>query len=116
MSFGQYLEQLTSAGAAMVLTATEVVGDTAARAGNMPLVTYAAYLLLAYQLQRVFKYNGMGLTNAYWNAYTNITHTVIGMVIFREKLSSQQLVGIALVTLGIVLLGRGDPHGRKGEI
>ena len=61
-----------------MLTATEVVADAAAKVGNQAAITYGGYMVLAYELQEVFKHNGIGLTNAYWNALTNVTHTLIG--------------------------------------
>ena len=91
---------------AMVLTAIEVVGDTAAKVGNQPAITYVSYMALAHELQRIFKHNGIALTNAYWNAMTNVTHTLIGTLYFDEKLSTSQYLGIALVTVGILLLGQ----------
>ena len=91
---------------ALVLTAIEVVGDTAAKVGTQPALTYASYLGLAHELQRILPHNGMALTNAYWNAMTTVTHAVIGTLYFDEQLSSTQYLGIGLVTLGILLLGQ----------
>jgi multidrug transporter EmrE-like cation transporter len=107
----QWLQGTTALGGALVLTATEVVADTAAKVGNQAAITYGGYMVLAYELQEVFKHNGIGLTNAYWNALTNVTHTLIGRQIFGEVLSTQQYVGIGLVTAGIFLMGMGDSHG-----
>jgi multidrug transporter EmrE-like cation transporter len=92
-------------GSALVLTATEVVGDTAAKLGETPAITYASYAALAYQLQHVLRRNSLALTNAYWNAFTNVTHTAIGVMFFGEKLTPTQYAGIGAVTLGILLLG-----------
>jgi multidrug transporter EmrE-like cation transporter len=91
---------------ALVLTAIEVVGDTAAKVGNQPAVTYASYLALAHELQRILPHNGLAVTNAYWNAMTNVTHALIGTLYFDEPLSTAQYWGIAFVTAGILLLGQ----------
>jgi len=107
----RFLEATTALGGALVLTATEVVGDTAAKVGNQESVTYGSYVVLAYELQHIFKHNGIGLTNAYWNAFTNVTHTLIGWRFFGEVLTTEQYAGIALVTAGIYLMGMGDEHG-----
>ncbi len=93
--------------AAALLTVTEVVGDTAAKVGGHPQLTYGSYLLLAYELQHVFRRNGIALTNGYWNAFTNVTHTLLGRFLFNETLSTHQYAGLALVTVGICLLGNG---------
>ena len=104
----QWLQNTTALGGALVLTATEVVADTAAKVGNQAGLTYAGYGALAYELQHVLKNNGLGLTNAYWNAFTNVTHTLIGRQFFGEVLTTQQYVGIVLVTAGIFLMRSGD--------
>ena len=105
-----WLESLDSLGGALVLTATEVVGDTAAKVGEQPQLTYGSYVVLAWQLQHIFKHNGIALTNAYWNAFTNVTHTLIGTLFFGEQLSTAQYAGIGCVTVGIYLLGYGKSH------
>lgn len=95
-----------------MLTATEVVADTAAKLGNEQAVTYGGYLALAYELQHIFKHNGIGLTNAYWNAFTNLTHTLIGYQFFDERLTTEQYLGIGLVTIGIFFMGKSSTqHG-----
>lgn len=91
---------------ALLLTATEVLADVSAKDGN----TFGAvlgYNALALELQKVLNAdgNGLALTNAYWNAMTNLTHAVIGVSFYGETLSQAQIAGILLVTAGIVLLG-----------
>ena len=61
-----WLQSLGPLGAATVLTATEVAADFAAKQGKYPVITYAGYNALAFELNAVFKNNGIGLTNAYW--------------------------------------------------
>lgn len=110
----QFLNSLEAAG---LLTAIEVVGDTAAKLGandkrffdgNNDLVTYGSYIALAYTLKQVLPRNSIAITNAYWNAMTNITHTLIGTLAFGETLSTQDYLGIGLITAGILLLRNAD--------
>ncbi len=107
------MESLGPVEAAALLTAIEVVGDTAAKLGekdtrffdgNNGLVTYGSYIALAFTLQKVLPRNSIAITNAYWNAMTNVTHTLIGSIAFGETLSSRDYLGIALITAGILLL------------
>jgi len=107
------LGSLSAVQAAGLLTAIEVVGDTAAKLGssdtrffdgNNGLVTYGSYMALAWTLQKVLPQNSIAVTNAYWNAMTNVTHVLIGSLAFGETLSSRDYLGIALITAGILLL------------
>lgn len=92
--------------AAAVLTATEVVADVSAKQGNLA-GALAGYNLLALELKSFLYDNGakLSLTNAYWNAMTNVTHAILGVTVFGETLSTTQMVGIGFVTAGILLLG-----------
>lgn len=107
------MNNLGPLGAAALLTAVEVAADTAAKLGdrdsrffdgNNTLVAYGGYNALAFILQRVLPQNNLALTNCYWNAMTNVTHTLVGSLAFGEKLTQQQYLGIGVVTLGIFLL------------
>lgn len=99
----KFLEDTNPIQAAGVLTAVELVGDRAAKLG-LQEATYASYIALAFVLPNVLKDNPLGLTNAYWNAMTNVTGIVIG-VYYGEKYTMQQLAGIALMGAGFLMLG-----------
>lgn len=88
-----------------MLAAVEVVADTAAKQ-DKAVLCYAGYNALAYILQQVLPNNSIAITNAYWNAFTNVTHTVLGVTVFGETLTTSQYAGIALITGGILLLGK----------
>jgi len=47
--------------------------------------------------------NNLGIVNAYWNAATSVINVGVGMS-FGEKYSNQQLIGIALISAGVLLL------------
>lgn len=89
--------------AAVVLTAVEIVGDTAAKM-NSAVTAFASYNVLAYVLTQALPYNNLALTNGYWNAMTNITHAALGVAVFGESLSAAQLLGLVLISGGIILL------------
>lgn len=46
----------------------------------------------------------ISLANAVWNAGTAITITILGIIIFKEKLGIKEIGGILLITLGSMLL------------
>lgn len=98
------MQNLTTVEAATVLTGIQIVADTAAKAQLEPVIYYGGYLLNAYVLREVLVNNGMGRTNAFWNAGTTISHVLIGHYLFGESLSTTQEIGVALIVTGIFLL------------
>ena len=97
------LSKLNAFQGALVLTAIECVGDTAAKAdGKLP--TFASYNALAYVLTQVLPQNNLAIINGYWNAMTNITHVFIGGYFFGETVTQSQLLGLLLISGGILML------------
>ena len=45
------------------------------------------------------------MSNALWNAGTNIATTVVGLYVFKESLSLGEYAGIGLITVGSIVLG-----------
>jgi multidrug transporter EmrE-like cation transporter len=94
---------------AVLMTAIESVGDASLKqyAKTDDLKFFAlgegSYITQAYVLQLALRDNKLGVVNAYWNAMTNITNTLIGMSM-GETYTGYQLAGIGLITAGILLL------------
>lgn len=65
--------------------------------------------MLIYSLQPLlfFKsmlFQGMGIINALWNAVSSIIIALIGCLVFGEKISFTKWIGIALCSVGIMLI------------
>jgi multidrug transporter EmrE-like cation transporter len=63
-----------------------------------------------YSLQPIFFRLGlvhqtMGLFNVLWNVLSTLTVCLIGYVVFEEKMSVTNLIGIIFSVVGIVLIG-----------
>lgn len=100
-----WIENLDAVGGAVLLTAIECVGDRSAKL-NGAIPVYLSYNALAFVLPHLLKKNPLGLTNAYWNACTNVTGVLIGGY-YGEALEFQQIVGVGLISVGIYFLGQG---------
>ena len=66
--------------------------------------------MILYSIQPVLFFNalsfkGIGIVNALWNAISTGLIASIGFLVFKEKLSSLNILGIFLCMLGIVLIG-----------
>ncbi len=100
-----WLENLSSVGAATVLTIVEVIGDRSAKL-NGPIPVFISYNAVAYILPHVLRKNPLGLVNGYWNAMTNIADLGIGYY-YGERLEPIQIGGLVLVSAGIAMMGMG---------
>ncbi len=47
----------------------------------------------------------LAIANSFWNAGSEITVALLGFFVFGQKLSKEQMVGIALILIGVNLLG-----------
>jgi multidrug transporter EmrE-like cation transporter len=95
---------------ALAMTAIETIGDGAlkisAKTDNYDkyfAVGEASYILNAFVFEKALKNNKLGITNAYWNAGTNITDCLIGMYL-GETYTVYQFIGIGLITIGILMI------------
>ena len=98
-------DSLSSFSAGVVLTLTEFVGDFGAKMQN-PLIAFAGYNMLAYELMSILKNNPLSLVNAYWDGISNIMTLGLGYA-YGERLSSSQYLGAFLISAGLVLLHQG---------
>ena len=99
-----------SAEAGLLLTLTELVGDTSLRQyakTNTSLflgIGTAAYLGLVYILQWTFRTESLAIVNGYWDAFSNLLTTLVAYFILGEALTGTQLTGLLLISGGIYLL------------
>ena len=68
------------------------------------LVTLTGYVLIAFLLLQVLKYEGIGMTNMIWNIMSTIIVLLIGYYIYKEQINNLQLTGILLGMLSILIL------------
>lgn len=62
------------------------------------------YALDPYILLQSLKYENLSIMNLFWNLLSNIFVTVIGVFVFKEKISKFKTVGIflGLISIGIM--------------
>jgi multidrug transporter EmrE-like cation transporter len=93
-----------------LLTVVEAFGDIALKQyaiGGSSLFLGAGvvvYGVLAFLLSWLFKFNGLAITNAMWDATSNIMTMGLGYFLFHEVYSLKQWIGMATVALGILLM------------
>ena len=94
----------------LLLTLVESVGDYALKrfaTGGSPLffaLGFGIYGALAAILVWLFKTLGFAITNAYWDATSNVITMAVGYFLLRESYSVRQWIGMAVLTLGMLLI------------
>jgi multidrug transporter EmrE-like cation transporter len=63
----------------------------------------AGYSSVVYIFQRALRKEHLGRVNGFWNAFTTVSDVLVGMSM-GEKYSQTQLIGFALISIGIVLI------------
>ena len=66
--------------------------------------------MIVYSMQPLLFYTalssqGMAIINSMWNAISTIIIALIGFLVFSEKISVRNWIGIALCASGILLIG-----------
>ncbi|KKO52226.1 DMT family transporter [Paenibacillus sp. DMB20] len=64
----------------------------------------AGYIAAFYMLSKALQVLPLGLSYATWSGVGTILTVIIGVYLFKEKINRQGLLGIAILTIGIVLL------------
>lgn len=96
------IASLSPPSAALLLTITEAVGDYNAKKGNL-ILSLIPYHLLGAELFITLQKNPLALTNAYWDAFSNIMTFGIGYAL-GERYSTMQYSGMVLISAGIMML------------
>lgn len=96
-------------GAGLILTFTELVGDSAMKLAatsepSYKIVGHAAYLGLSQVLYTLLKSNDLAVMNAAWDTFSNIVTLLVGRYYFGEQLTNKQYLGFALCLGGIYFL------------
>ena len=62
------------------------------------------YVLVSALLVQSFRYEGMGIVNTLWSAFSVIFVVVTGMVLFGERITVIEMTGITFSTIGVVIV------------
>lgn len=93
------------------IVALEAVGDSMLKlyatgsAWTFATAGYVFYGMLLWLFIRVIQVKGLAWANSAWDGYSNIATMFVGIVIFKEKVSTQELIGMLFIAAGCFLLG-----------
>lgn len=64
----------------------------------------ACYSVVAYGLYMSYQYKGVGIVNALWSSLSIVLMVAIGHILFHERLSRNEWIGIGLIIAGILFI------------
>ena len=88
----------------------EVCGSTLLKLSNgftriLPVLgVIVGYGLAFYLLAITLRYLPLGAVYATWSGLGTVLTTVVGVLIFKEKISKEGYIGIALLTVGLLMM------------
>ncbi|WP_249872378.1 DMT family transporter [Oceanobacillus saliphilus] len=88
----------------------EVCGSILLKVSNgftkfLPVVgVLIGYGLAFYLLAKTLRYLPLGVVYATWSGAGTILTTIAGVLIFKEKINKQAYIGIALLTVGLLMM------------
>jgi len=103
----------------VVAIAGEVIGTTALKASDgftrlgPSMITVAGYAVAFYFLALVLRALPLGVTYAIWSGVGVAAVTLIGWVVYGQRLDWAAMVGIGLIVAGVLvlnLLSNSTPH------
>jgi len=103
----------------VVAIAGEVIGTTALKASDgftrlgPSMITVAGYTVAFYFLALVLRTLPLGVTYAIWSGVGVAAVTLIGWVVYGQRLDWAAMVGIGLIVAGVLvlnLLSNSTPH------
>ena len=71
---------------------------------NWMMIPTILYALNPYILLQSLKYENLSIMNLLWNLLSNIFITLIGVFVFKEKLSKFKTLGVFLGMIGIFIM------------
>jgi multidrug transporter EmrE-like cation transporter len=66
---------------------------------------YAAYIAVLELFQKTIEVKGLAWANGAWDGWSNIATGLVALLIFNEKPTSKQFLGLILISVGIFFLG-----------
>ena len=101
---------ITPAIGGLILTLVEGGGDLALKkyaiggAGWLYGLGVGIYVIIAMILVQLFKTLGFAITNAYWDATSNLFTMGVGYLVLKESYTLRQWVGMIIVSAGLYLI------------
>ena len=101
------MSTVTAMGLAVLVSIVEAIGLIFLRMKQWYSIPIASGIYAAGVVPLLFlllKYEGIGMSNFFWNVFSTIVMFLIGIYMFHEKLHNLQIIGVLLSLLGLFLI------------
>jgi multidrug transporter EmrE-like cation transporter len=71
------------------------------------------YICVCFTVYTAYNYKGIGMVNALWSAIDIVLLLIVGVLIFNEKLSKNEYIGILFIIIGIILTSKNVVPGKS---
>jgi len=94
----------------ILITALDIVGIICAKFYSINknnwllFATVIFFGAAGYTFAKSLKYEGAAITNILWIGLSTVLVGILGYFIFKEEISSIQLIGMAVIVIGLVLI------------
>jgi multidrug transporter EmrE-like cation transporter len=79
------------------------------------ILGYLSYIGVLEFFQSSIENKGLAWTNSAWDGWSNIATGLVALVIFGERPSLREFIGIILISVGIFFLGTQGTDGYKNK-
>ena len=69
------------------------------------IIGYGAYVGVLGLFIQSIKKMGLAWSNSAWDGWSNLTTGAVALFVLKEKPTTKELIGIALISVGLILLG-----------
>jgi multidrug transporter EmrE-like cation transporter len=70
------------------------------------LIGMFSYAILCLLIFKAYNYKGVGMINAIWSGMSLFIMVSTGVIIFKEKISIKEYIGILFIILGILIINQ----------
>jgi len=95
----------------LAIVGTEAFADwrlgVYAKTGNQAdmLLGYGGYAIAVSFFIKAIRAKGLGWSNSQWDGWSNLASGAVAIFLLKEKPSQKELTGMALISMGLLLLG-----------
>lgn len=93
----------------LLISASECIGQSCLKKFfqepdkiHLFIIAILFYSLICYLLVLSYKYKGIGLVNVIWSGISVLLMVSIGVIMFHEKITNLDIIGIILIVVGIM--------------
>ena len=72
---------------------------------HYPFISWLIYGCCVVLLTYAYQFGNLGLVEVFWNTGTNTIIPLVGVLLFNQSLTTSGWIGVAITTLGGVVLG-----------